>query len=641
MSIKTMQLGVSKNLLTKVPRYFGAPNAILRELFQNSFRAGAKNVTITYKENILRFEDDGCGSDAQSLLTAGQSGWEEGSPAVDPAGLGAFSFLRPEYVKSVTYRSRDWQMSLTPANLETRDVDVEYDLEHAPGMRVELTLAEKTQFDEDDFRQARGLYPMNVSYCGAKAEPKEMKPEQLLDYKPVLDVPGAGRVGFGRYGSGHYRRVAARVVWQHAFFNSLALQNALAQGIARLKSAAEQDLAQAIFENLETVFFVDPESGIRPKLPDREEVIDDGHLHAAAYQIVRTVLDEYLAGFDMDQVKALPNVMEKEQKPSAFQRLQTCAKEDTLAANLRRDPVSEETLRFFGYIKVHWCNSSDVWISTQDDGDGRYPAVESESFSGRDILYVREPVIVVEDEGMRAALCEQDIYAVGAARKSGLDKTERDVQVSGLHYQAGDWLAFVDELLVNGKPVEFLARSNSNTLWNCPELDAIDQEKEGRLSAEEKTRYEEEDDELVLVLAVPPAEFLSGLEKRYPFWRGYMAWRFDDQGIVDHITKRSYDDYDFDDALIEARFQQEAIQWLDEKMVGSLGAQELMEEALEHLRRARQDIYLRISGPFWNEWAAKVTVKLVRTAVDWSVHILEARSRAITKKFNATVEKHS
>ena len=68
MSIKTMQLGVSKNLLTKVPRYFGAPNAILRELFQNSYRAGAKNVTITYKENILRFEDDGCGSDAQSLL---------------------------------------------------------------------------------------------------------------------------------------------------------------------------------------------------------------------------------------------------------------------------------------------------------------------------------------------------------------------------------------------------------------------------------------------------------------------------------------------------------------------------------------------------------------------------------------------
>ena len=59
-------------------------------------------------------------------------------------------------------------MTLSPANLETRDVDVEYDLEHAPGMRVELTLAEKTQFDEDDFRQARGLYPMNVSYCGAR-----------------------------------------------------------------------------------------------------------------------------------------------------------------------------------------------------------------------------------------------------------------------------------------------------------------------------------------------------------------------------------------------------------------------------------------------------------------------------------------
>ena len=76
-------------------------------------------------------------------------------------------------------------------------------------------------------------------------------------------------------------------------------------------------------------------------------------------------------------------------------------------------------------------------------------------------------------------------------------------------------------------------------------------------------------------------------------------------------------------------------------MVESLGAQEMMEETLEHLRSARQDIYLRISGPFWNEWAAKVAVKLVRTAVDWSVHILEARTRTITKQFHATVEYHS
>ena len=36
-----------------------------------------------------------------SLLIAGESGWDESSIAVDPAGLGAFSFLRPEYVKSV------------------------------------------------------------------------------------------------------------------------------------------------------------------------------------------------------------------------------------------------------------------------------------------------------------------------------------------------------------------------------------------------------------------------------------------------------------------------------------------------------------------------------------------------------------
>ena len=74
MTTKHMQFGVSQNLLVKIPRYFGGKRSILRELFQNSFRANAKNVIIHYNERTLLFEDDGRGSDAQSLLTAGQSG---------------------------------------------------------------------------------------------------------------------------------------------------------------------------------------------------------------------------------------------------------------------------------------------------------------------------------------------------------------------------------------------------------------------------------------------------------------------------------------------------------------------------------------------------------------------------------------
>ena len=52
MTTKQMQFEVDQNILTKIPRYFGGKRSILRELFQNSFRANAKNVTITITKKI-------------------------------------------------------------------------------------------------------------------------------------------------------------------------------------------------------------------------------------------------------------------------------------------------------------------------------------------------------------------------------------------------------------------------------------------------------------------------------------------------------------------------------------------------------------------------------------------------------------
>jgi len=116
----------------------------------------------------------------------------------------------------------------------------------------------------------------------------------------------------------------------------------------------------------------------------------------------------------------------------------------------------------------------------------------------------------------------------------------------------------------------------------------------------------------------------------------------DNAGELTEITRYEYEDYNFDDQMIESRFRQEAIQWLDEKIVASLGAQDAIEHMIEQLDRARGNIfYLGIPKPFWNEWAAKLTVKLLRKMIDWSMRILMMRSRAITKQFNATVEKHS
>ena len=59
----TLNTGVSQSILKKAPRFFGSPQSILAELFQNSFRAGAKTVMITWDKEtrVLQFKDDGCG----------------------------------------------------------------------------------------------------------------------------------------------------------------------------------------------------------------------------------------------------------------------------------------------------------------------------------------------------------------------------------------------------------------------------------------------------------------------------------------------------------------------------------------------------------------------------------------------------
>ena len=648
MSIKTMQLGVSKNLLTKVPRYFGAPNAILRELFQNTYRAGAKNVTIAYKENILRFEDDGCGSDADSLLIAGESGWDESSIAVDPAGLGAFSFLRPEYVESVRYRSRDWHMTLSPSDLDTGHVDVEDGLDEVSGMSVELTLTDQVKFSAQDFTAARALYPMAVMYREGDDRPEELKLVPIVPDDFRVSVPHAGLVGFTNTGSGHYRRIEAHVVWQYAYFSSRCLEDALEKAIDNLRDSNERALAQSIFHNHNAVFFVDPSSGIRPKLPDREELINDHHLHDAAKRIVRAVLDEYVLAFDMKAIKALPEVIEihapsaQKEFTTPFQWLLSCAKKDSLPTKLLREGICIATFQFFGFEKVDWDDPAEIQLLTVDEGDGDFPRIENLfSSHGSDSFYIRRDCILnVLDEGLRTSLCLQGLYAKeldprGNPHTAG---TSPRIEALGLRYEPGDWLAFADSILVNGKPVDYLARSNPSNAWGCSELDAIDVENEAARGDAGDSSYGTAGNELVLVTAVPPARFLSELDKAYVTWRGYIAWMFDDLGIVHELAEYKDGEYEWGDNMIETAIRQAAIQWLDRNLVEELGRREAIENTLERLGTAKWNIDLRISSK-WKELMAKFSIWLVHRSIDLAKKVLESRSAAINARFNQSVQK--
>ena len=80
---------VNPRLLTKADRLFtGAAEGRIIEILQNARRAGATEVKITNKDNLVTVHDNGSGiDDFQKLLDLGGSGWDEKMEAgEDPAG---------------------------------------------------------------------------------------------------------------------------------------------------------------------------------------------------------------------------------------------------------------------------------------------------------------------------------------------------------------------------------------------------------------------------------------------------------------------------------------------------------------------------------------------------------------------------
>ncbi|NMC14832.1 MAG: ATP-binding protein, partial [Chloroflexi bacterium] len=108
MNEQTTCAKVSPKLLTKADRLFtGTIEGRIIELLQNARRAGATEVRITNKNNLVTVEDNGSGiQDFQKLLDLGSSGWNEKiESGEDPAGVGLFS-LAPRQVTIISENSK-------------------------------------------------------------------------------------------------------------------------------------------------------------------------------------------------------------------------------------------------------------------------------------------------------------------------------------------------------------------------------------------------------------------------------------------------------------------------------------------------------------------------------------------------------
>ena len=260
---QTVTPRVSSALFREIPRFFGGFPAALQEFLQNSLRAGATEIDFHVDGQRLTVTDNGRGlDDPQIILTAAESGW--GSEIVEPAGLGALSALNPEFATRVTYRSRAWQFSLTPeAFARGESVPVET-AEFITGFQITLEL--KSQMNlQHVLREKRGYAPATVRLNAQVVPPRIPEGEHLETTVGTLYLERS-----------RYSRVF-RGIWEHFPLDAPVLQ----RRIEKLGS----HVAAAFVQSCEMTLIIDPASGLRPKLPDRNALMENAALDHAALVI--------------------------------------------------------------------------------------------------------------------------------------------------------------------------------------------------------------------------------------------------------------------------------------------------------------------------------------------------------------------
>jgi hypothetical protein len=374
--MRTLYATVDDHLLSEIPRFFGSLEVALTEIFQNAYRAGAQHISVTWDAGarMLSMADDGPGlADPVILLVAGRSDWDR--HVIEPAGVGAFAALA--YAEQITYTSQgagNWRMSITPDVLRRYPVTVE-DLPDigVSGLTVQLELKPGIPLTEKTIRLARQFYPFTATLRNAQKEgeqtlppPDELEPQlSLLTSAGRVEWSNAWPRSEARYE--YQRGYACEAVWEYKRFASPALRKAL-----RTAAEARSSLAKVIAER-SLRWAVDPASGVRPKLPDRNELLDDEPLAQAAGQILDALEARMLqevhahSAFWPDRLPCLTH-RAKEFNVEALG--------DHWPSWLRDERVMDAILPQLGWLKVAYENVRQ--LHTYEDGEEGL-AVETES----------------------------------------------------------------------------------------------------------------------------------------------------------------------------------------------------------------------------------------------------------------------
>lgn len=318
---KTVKAKVDKRLISEVTRFFGGWTTMLQEIVQNVYRSEAKrlDVTLDIENRLLEFEDDGVGcEDPQMLLSAGKTGWNQGKIKA-PAGLGFFSLFDPSIVSNVVISSYDWQLVIPPELAVSKTFEVQRLNTKRKGFKIQLLLQEEfvvaeskdrwqklhTQNFRTTLANVLTLYPFDMYLNGERVRNDEAE-----------SLRNAVQIHSERWGTiyltrGGYSSRNAKVIWEHRLMESSVFHDAL------LKAAGDDPLYRWLVNRGSNQYSTSPSPyltwqintncGVQPKLPDREDLINNGHLNRAVKAILSFVAD----WFDDGRHQAWPNVVRK------------------------------------------------------------------------------------------------------------------------------------------------------------------------------------------------------------------------------------------------------------------------------------------------------------------------------------------
>lgn len=427
-----IQPRINQRLLTTLPSFFGGFRAALRELLQNSLRAGASRIEVETTAKIVTIRDNGCGlDDPQRLLSAAESGW--GRHVTEPAGIGALSVLNPEWCLRAEFRSRGWRFSLTPEDfMGARTIDVEAT---EPREGFEATLWLKEERDPASLLRELRIY----------ADPAEV--QLLINGQPSSQVQLAGGVEIAT-AAGTLHLLTQDVYTLHS-----VIWDRLDVSADALKSLISDPLATP-WLTYSWKLVPKEGSGIRPKLPDRTSLIHNAALEEAARDI---------------EVALRKLTLEVAQEVAAGRMWLT--QEDLKVPLLeqqdfRAPGLLHRGLKALGYMEVYQ-PKQDPHLYSDDDGD-----VVTQRLSSRDYALTLQPAqptsVHWQVQNAYLRMISARMPLLRRAEKEAphipviTNKNKEPVQPKAI-WQHWPRVALVDDLQIDGIPVPFALPEGETT----------------------------------------------------------------------------------------------------------------------------------------------------------------------------------